>query len=205
VQQRGDERLGVEPQAGADLRDAGGMDDELLPGLAALVGMVLAREEERALDQVAVDVDDRLVGVLLDDREEVGQQPPLERRELGATDLGGVALGMLDLIDRRAPRRQAATAVGAEAVAAVVAVLRNRWSSSCLALYARNDSDRSSEVRSAAGTSTVRRSGSRLTSPSSARTRSARPACAGDRCGSPSRSAASSSSPAAVARALRAR
>ena len=78
VQQRGAERLGVQPQAGADLRHADGMHDEVLAGLAALVGVVLAGEDERRLDPVALDRDRRLVGVLLDDREEIGEQPALE-------------------------------------------------------------------------------------------------------------------------------
>ena len=57
VQQRGAERLGVEPQARADLRDADGVHDEVLAGLAALVGVVLAGEDERRLDPVALDRD----------------------------------------------------------------------------------------------------------------------------------------------------
>ena len=55
VQQRGAQRLGVEPHAGADLRDADRVGDEVLAGLAALVGVVLAGEHERAHDGVAVD------------------------------------------------------------------------------------------------------------------------------------------------------
>ena len=47
VQQRRAERLGVEPQAGADPRDADRVDDELLAGAPALVGVVLAGEHER--------------------------------------------------------------------------------------------------------------------------------------------------------------
>ena len=50
VQQRGAQRLGVEPHAGADLRDADRVDDEVLARLAPLVGVVLAGEDERALD-----------------------------------------------------------------------------------------------------------------------------------------------------------
>jgi hypothetical protein len=62
------------------------MDDELLAGATALVGVVLAREHERRRDRVAVDRDERVLGVLLDDREEVGQQLALalgEQSELG--------------------------------------------------------------------------------------------------------------------------
>ena len=50
VQQRGAQRRGVEPHARADLRDADGMDDEVLARLAALVGVVLAGEHERLHD-----------------------------------------------------------------------------------------------------------------------------------------------------------
>ena len=80
VQQRGAQRLGVEPHAGADLRDADRMDDEVLARLAPLVGVVHAGVDERLLDAVAVDRDRGLVGVLLDDREQVAEQPPLGRR-----------------------------------------------------------------------------------------------------------------------------
>jgi len=47
------------------------MGDELLAGAPPLVGVVLAGEQERFLDAPAVDFDERLLGVLLDDREEV--------------------------------------------------------------------------------------------------------------------------------------
>ena len=50
VQQRRAQRLGVQAQAGADLRHRGRMGDELLARLAALVGVVLAGEDERLLD-----------------------------------------------------------------------------------------------------------------------------------------------------------
>jgi hypothetical protein len=53
------------------------MDDELLAGATALVGVVLAGEHERGLHTVAVDCHQRVLGVLLDDREEVAEQLPL--------------------------------------------------------------------------------------------------------------------------------
>jgi hypothetical protein len=56
--------------------------DEVLAGLAALVGVVLAGEQERAQDRVAVDRLGDLVRVLGDDREQVGQQLMLERRQV---------------------------------------------------------------------------------------------------------------------------
>jgi len=61
------------------------MDDELLAGAPPLVGVMLAGKHERGGDRVAVDRDERLLGVFLDDREEVGQQLALacgEEREL---------------------------------------------------------------------------------------------------------------------------
>jgi hypothetical protein len=58
------------------------MGDEVLAGLAALVGVVLAGEQERAQDRLAVDRVDDLVGVLGDDREQVAEQLVLERRQV---------------------------------------------------------------------------------------------------------------------------
>jgi hypothetical protein len=58
------------------------MGDEVLARLAALVGVVLAGEQERAQDGATVDRVDDLVGVLGDDREEVGEQLVLERRQV---------------------------------------------------------------------------------------------------------------------------
>jgi hypothetical protein len=62
------------------------VDDELLTRATTLVGVVLAGEDERRSDGVTVDRDQRLLGVLLDDREEVRQKLALaggEQRELG--------------------------------------------------------------------------------------------------------------------------
>ncbi len=89
MKERRAERLGVEPQAGADLRDLDRMSDEVLAGLALLVGVALAREGEGALDRVAVDVLVAVCGVLADDREEVAQQCAV----IGVEVLG-------DLVDR---------------------------------------------------------------------------------------------------------
>ena len=58
------------------------MGDEVLAGLAALVGVVLAGEQERAQDGRAVDRVGDLVGVLGDDREQVTEQLVLERRQV---------------------------------------------------------------------------------------------------------------------------
>jgi hypothetical protein len=61
--------------------------------------VVDAGVDERFLDPCAVDRDDRLVGVLLDDREQVAEQAALDRRQLGAVDglLGGRAVEAVDL------------------------------------------------------------------------------------------------------------
>jgi hypothetical protein len=45
--------------------------------------VVLAGEDERPHHALAVDVERDLVGVLLDDREQVGQQLALDRRQVG--------------------------------------------------------------------------------------------------------------------------
>jgi hypothetical protein len=49
------------------------MNDEVLAGAPALVGVVDAGIDECLLDPLAVDDDRRLVCVLLDDREQVRQ------------------------------------------------------------------------------------------------------------------------------------
>jgi hypothetical protein len=82
VQERRAQRLGVEAHPGADPRDADRVDDEVLARLAPLVGVVLAGEDERVGDARTVDLDDRLLGVLEDDREEVGEQLLLGRGQL---------------------------------------------------------------------------------------------------------------------------
>jgi hypothetical protein len=56
------------------------MDDEVLPRLAPLVGVVLAGEEEGVLDARALDLDGGVLGVLLDDGEEVAEEPALMLR-----------------------------------------------------------------------------------------------------------------------------
>ena len=55
VEQRRAERLGVEPHPGADLGDPDRVGDELVAGVAQLVGVALAGEVEGALDRGAVD------------------------------------------------------------------------------------------------------------------------------------------------------
>ena len=140
VQQRGAQRLGVEPHARADLGHADRMDDEVLAGLAALVGVVHAGVHERLLDPVAVDRDGGLLGVLLDDREQVAEQAPLGGRELGALD--GRASAERPIAGDRGRNRRPASTPAIDRRRRVLpdrlsrlrggfALLRNRRPSSC--------------------------------------------------------------------------
>jgi hypothetical protein len=65
--------------------------------------VVHARVDERLLDAVAIDGDGRLIDVLLDDREQVAEQPSLGRRQLDPLDRG-VRVRMLELVDGRTRR-----------------------------------------------------------------------------------------------------
>ncbi len=71
------------------------MGDEVLAGPAALVRMALAREEERPLDHLAVDLPRGVVGVLLDDREEVAQELALLVAERRGRAGGLVTVGLV--------------------------------------------------------------------------------------------------------------
>ena len=77
VQERRAQCLGVQPQAGADLRHLERVGDEVLARLALLVGVALAGEGEGALDRLAVDRLASVVAVLRDHREEVAEQRAL--------------------------------------------------------------------------------------------------------------------------------
>jgi hypothetical protein len=77
------------------------MDDEILTGASALVGVMDAGVDERLLHAISIDGDGRLVGVLFDDREQVAQESPLGGGQLSALDLR-VAVVFSDLIDREA-------------------------------------------------------------------------------------------------------
>ena len=74
------------------------MDDEILARATPLVGMVDARVHECVLDLLAVDRYRALVRVLLDDREQVGEQPPLGAGQFGPSDRGSLAT-VIDLVD----------------------------------------------------------------------------------------------------------
>jgi hypothetical protein len=69
------------------------MNDEVLPAATALVGVVHARIDERFLDALAIDSDSCLVGVLLDNREQVREQPLLGRGQLRARRRGARPAG----------------------------------------------------------------------------------------------------------------
>jgi hypothetical protein len=62
---------------------------------------VHAGVDERLLNPVTVDRKRRLVGVLLDDREQVTEQFALERRQLGAVDERS-RRGIADAVDLQA-------------------------------------------------------------------------------------------------------
>jgi hypothetical protein len=116
VQQCGAEGLGVQPQAGADLRDLDGMGDEVLAGLALLVGVALAGKGEGTLDRVAVDLLMPVGGVLADDREEVAEELALVGVEVLGDIVDGrdraVGLPRADL-DVTAPNDRGSCALGA--------------------------------------------------------------------------------------------
>jgi hypothetical protein len=99
VEQRGAERRGVQPHPGADLGHADGMGDEVLAGLALLVGVVLTREDESLDHAAAVDPRDGPVRVLLDDREEVREQLALHRGQVRGDLDGGFGRRAADLVD----------------------------------------------------------------------------------------------------------
>jgi hypothetical protein len=120
--------------------------------------------DKRLLDAVAIDRIRRFVGVLLDDREQVAEQPALGRGQLGAIDRD-LRLVVLDAINgspearqQRAPggpsvavtwwlARSASGRTGsarvrtsraaAQALRGAFALLRYRCPSSCRRVYAR--------------------------------------------------------------------
>jgi hypothetical protein len=110
MQQCRAERLGVQAHPGADPGHADRVHDEVLARLAPLVGVMLAGEQERVGHAPAVDLDDRLVGVLVDDREEVGQELLLDGRELARGRLLARRFGVWAAIDH--PGCDAVVAVG---------------------------------------------------------------------------------------------
>jgi hypothetical protein len=100
------------------------MDDEVLAAAPPLIGVVDAGVHERLLDPLSIDHDGGLVSVLLDDREQIRQQPALDGRQLGALDRG-LRVGALDAVDRGSQRDQRG-APPAAAVAVPVAGLARR-------------------------------------------------------------------------------
>jgi hypothetical protein len=125
VQQRRAERLGVEPHAGADLGDPDRVGDEVLTRLAPLIGVVDARVHKRLLDAVAIDRHRRVVGVLLDDREQISEQLALKRRQIVTLYLRP-RVALADPVDPRpgGNRRRGRRAVAARTAAGVAAADR---------------------------------------------------------------------------------
>jgi hypothetical protein len=64
------------------------MDDEVLARLAALIGVVHAGVDERLLDPSPIDLRRRVSRMLLDDGEDIRQQPVLDLGELRALNRG---------------------------------------------------------------------------------------------------------------------
>src|SRR4051794_12881348 len=118
VQERGAQRRGVEPHPGADLRDADRVHDEVLARLAALVGVPLTGEQERALDQLAIDVRLRVASVLLDHGEQIAEEAALELVQLDGRG-HGVAVAR-----RRAPTHLAVLEVDLRSLAVALRALR---------------------------------------------------------------------------------
>jgi hypothetical protein len=76
------------------------MDDEVLAGFAPLVGVVDACVHERVFDPRPVDRHRRLIGVLLDNREQITEETLFDRRQLGPLDGPGARFRLVDLVDR---------------------------------------------------------------------------------------------------------
>jgi hypothetical protein len=71
------------------------VDDEVLTGATTLVGVVFAGVAERLLNPIAVDRNRGTVSVLLNDREQVREQPAFE--------VGQLARLGFDLLRNRSP------------------------------------------------------------------------------------------------------
>jgi hypothetical protein len=76
------------------------MHDELLTRAAPLVGVVLAGERERLDDAGSVDRLGNLVGVLGDDREQVGEQLALDGRQVRRDLSGERPVNRVGAVDR---------------------------------------------------------------------------------------------------------
>ena len=77
------------------------MRDVLLARQPPLLGVMSAGVDERGLDPIAVDRRGGVVGVLLDDREQISEQLALGLAQLGVGNRGSVTV-IADDIDRRA-------------------------------------------------------------------------------------------------------
>ena len=214
MEEGGAERLGVEAKAGADLRDLDRVSDEVLAGAATLVGVALAGEREGVLDRAALERLGALVGVLLDDREEVAQQRALVVVQrlcvlvLGQRRASAVAVGA----DPRMPRGLGLGVLYAAASSGLElgfsGWLRYRTHSSLAFSMRRKliDDERSPRTEDTLSARIAWPLGAIRTTPISARTRRASPHASGERPEpegphSAVRSAADSSGPPAELRA----
>jgi len=96
---------------------------------------VLAGEDERLHDSGAVDALGDLVGVLGDDREQVGEQLPLDRREVGRDLRRERAACVIGAVDRPVPGdrdRLRLRLCGGQAACGSVSLVRYRSPSSSL-------------------------------------------------------------------------
>ena len=209
VQQRGAQRLGVEPHAGADLRDADRVDDEVLARLAPLVGVVLAGEDERVARPRS-----RSTGIAVSSAcsSTIANRSPSSRARSASGRRASTGAGVDGMRRRRRPAASpASTATCAVAprpcAASPACVMPRRGPAALSSLLAQPSScrPRSRGVvgpvsRRSARARCARRSseppgpagpGRGSTSPSSARTRSSRPASDAERpCGPSPRSSA---------------
>ena len=109
MQQRRADRLGVETQPRAGLRDLERVVDEPLARAAALVDVALTGEREGALDRLPVELLATLGRMLLDHRQQIAEQAPVgraqrsgvlvERRRAAATGFDLADVGVL--VERR--------------------------------------------------------------------------------------------------------
>jgi len=106
VEERGAKRLRVQAKTRTNLRDLNRVSDEVLAGPTTLIGVALARKREGLLDCAALECSSVLVGVLLDDREEITQERALlvvkRLRELVVRQrrAGAVAVGANPCVSR---------------------------------------------------------------------------------------------------------
>jgi hypothetical protein len=119
VQERRAERGRVEAHARADLGHAHGVDDEVLAGGPALVGVALAGEHEGPLHHGAVDLLGRLARVFLHHCEQIAEEHALVVAEPRTRSRRALPLVLVDRVALEvAPGEVAAVAGAPDALAA---------------------------------------------------------------------------------------